>query len=177
LRANEAVSTDRLIDDFWGEQPPPTAVKVVQVYVSQLRKALEPAGGDRVIVTQPPGYAARVDPGDVDMLRFERLLDEARLALRSGDPGRASDLLRDALRLWRGPALADFAYEPFAQGAIARLDELRLVALEGRIEADLALGRHTELVAELEALVGEHPLREGLRGQLMLALYRSGRQA
>jgi DNA-binding SARP family transcriptional activator len=176
LRANEVVSTDRLIDEIWGEAPPPTAVKVVQVYVSQLRKVIEPSGG-HVILTQPPGYMARLEPGELDVHRFERLVDDGRAALASGRPDRASDLLREALDLWRGPALADFAHELFAQPAVARLEELRIAALEERAGADLALGRHAELVGELEALVAEHPLRERLREALMLALYRSGRQA
>jgi DNA-binding SARP family transcriptional activator len=176
LHPNQVVSIDRLIDELWGEEPPPTAAKVVQVYVSQLRKAL---GGNRgeVIVTRPPGYLVRVGPGELDVERFERLLVVARRMRTSGSPEEAAELLREALALWRGQALADFAYEPFAQASIARLDELRLVALEERIEADLAAGRHAELVAELDEVVSEHPLRESLRGQLMLALYRSGRQA
>ena len=177
LRANEVVSTDRLIDELWGDEPPPTAAKVVQVYVSQLRKALAQAGREPVIMTRPPGYVARVEPGELDVARFERELDRARRARSVGNPEEATRLLREALALWRGQALADFSYEPFAQPAIARLEELRLVALEERVESDLALGRDSDLVGEVEALVAEYPLREGLRGQLMLALYRSGRQA
>ncbi len=173
LRANEVVSTDRLIDELWGDEPPPTAAKVVQVYVSQLRKALAQAGREPVIMTRPPGYVARVEPGELDVARFERELDRARRARSVGNPEEATRLLREALALWRGQALADFSYEPFAQPAIARLEELRLVALEERVESDLALGRDSDLVGEVEALVAEYPLREGLRGQLMLALYRS----
>ena len=161
-RANEVVSTDRLIDELWGEQPPRAAVNTVQYYVSQLRKAL---GSDR-IVTRPPGYRIRVEPGELDLEHFEALVE-------AGGAGE----LREALRLWRGQPLADFAGEAFAQPEIMRLEELRLAALEKRIDADLALGRHAELIGELETLVGEHPLRERLRQQLMLALYRSGRQA
>jgi DNA-binding SARP family transcriptional activator len=161
-RANEVVSTDRLIDDLWGEAPPRTALNTLQYYVSQLRKLL---GADR-IVTRPPGYAVRIEPDELDLALFERLLEE-------GGGGR----VREALGLWRGPPLADFAYEEFAQAEAARLEELRLAALEQRIDADLALGRHAELVGELEQLIVQHPLRERLRGQLMLALYRSGRQA
>jgi DNA-binding SARP family transcriptional activator len=161
-RANEVVSTDRLIDDLWGEAPPRTALNTLQYYVSQLRKLL---GADR-IVTQPPGYAIRVEPDELDLARFEGLVQ-----------GGGGEGARDALALWRGPALADFAYEEFAQAEAARLEELRLAALEQRVDADLALGRHAELVGELEQLVAQHPLRERLRGQLMLALYRSGRQA
>jgi DNA-binding SARP family transcriptional activator len=161
-RANEAVSRDRLIDELWGETPPQTALNTLQYYVSQLRKLL---GADR-IVTQPPGYAIRVEPDELDLARFERLLEEG-----------GGDRAREALALWRGPALADFAYEEFAQAEAARLEELRLAALERRIDADLGVGHHAELVGELEKLIAEHPLREKLRGQLMLALYRSGRQA
>jgi DNA-binding SARP family transcriptional activator len=161
-RANEVVSTDRLIYELWGEASPRTALNTLQYYVSQLRKLL---GANR-IVTQPPGYAIRVEPDELDLARFERLLEEG-----------GGERAREALALWRGPALADFAYEEFAQTEAARLEELRLAALEQRIDADLALARHAELVGELEQLVGQHPLREKLRGQLTLALYRSGRQA
>jgi DNA-binding SARP family transcriptional activator len=161
-RANEVVSTERLIDELWGEQPPRAAANTVQYYVSQLRKTL---GADR-IVTRPPGYLIRIEPRELDLERFEQLVQQGR-----------PDDLSEALGLWRGPALADLAYEAFAQAEIARLEEVRLAALEQRIDADLTLGRHAELVGELEALVAEHPLRERLRGQLMLALYRSGRQA
>src|SRR5947209_10829049 len=169
VHANEVVSSDRLIDELWGEDVPPTAAKTVQVFVSRLRKAL----GDDVLFTRAPGYLLRVDPGSLDLQRFEELLGQARAA----DSRAASAALQEALSLWRGPPLADFAYEPFAQAEIARLEELQLVALESRIETDRALGRSSELVGELEALVARHPLRERLRGQLMLALYRSGRQA
>jgi DNA-binding SARP family transcriptional activator len=169
LHANEVVSADRLIDELWGEAPPATAAKSVQVHVSRLRKEL----GDRRLATRPPGYVLHVEPSELDLARFERLLGDA----RSADSGSAGEKLREALALWRGPALADLAYEPFAQGEIARLEELRWAALEQRIEADLAAGRHAELVGELEALITEHPVRERLRCQLMLALYRSARQA
>lgn len=173
LRRGEVVSADRLIDELWGEQPPRTATKSLQVHVSHLRKAL----GDGVLETRGRGYVLQVDREQVDVERFERLLEEGREALAVGEARSAAEILRQALALWRGPALADIAYEPFAQTEIARLEELRLAALEERIEADLALGRHAELVPELEALVREHPLRERLRAQLMVALYRSGRQA
>lgn len=180
LHSNEVVSAERLIDELWGERPPPTAAKSVHVYVSQLRKELGPdiarANGSR-LVTRSGGYELRVGPDDVDVARFERALSEAESAVEGGEPAKAASALRAALALWRGPALADFTYEPFAQGEIARLEELRLVALEGRVEADLVLGRHAQVVGELEALVREHPLRERVRGQLMLALYRCGRQA
>ena len=174
LRANEVVSTDRLIDDLWGEHPPETAANTIQVYVSQLRKAL---GARDAIETRAPGYVARVQPGEVDLYRFEELAERGRRALTGGRPDEAAGLLGEALALWRGPALADLSYEPFAEAAVLRLDELRLAVLEERIDADLALGRHAELVPELEAMVRERPLRERGRAQLMLALYRAERQA
>jgi DNA-binding SARP family transcriptional activator len=169
LQANEVVSTDRLIDQLWGAAPPATADKSIQNYVSRLRKAL----GEQCLVTQAPGYVLRVEPSDVDLGRFEQLVSEAaRVA-----PDSAARKLGEALALWRGPALADLAYESFAQVEIARLEEMRMAVLEERIDADLARGRHAQLVGELEALVARHPLRERLRRQLMLALYRSARQA
>ena len=180
LHANEVVSSERLVDELWGEEPPKTAATTIRVFVSELRKLLEPGrrgtAAGQVLLTQPPGYLLRVQPGRLDLHRFERLLEQGRQALGSGAAETAAAALRDALALWRGPALADFTYEAFAQAAIARLEELRLAALELRVEADLALGRHAELAGELEALVGEHPLREAPRRQLMLALYRAGRQ-
>jgi DNA-binding SARP family transcriptional activator len=180
LHANQAVSSDRLIDELWGDEPPKAAAASLRVFVSELRKALEPGRRRRdsgqVLRTQSPGYVIRVDTGQLDLGRFERLLEEGRRALAEGARETSAERLRDALSLWRGPALADFAYEPFAQTAIARLEDLRLTTLELRVEADLALGRHSELVGELEMLVAENPLRERPRRQLMLALYRSGRQ-
>jgi DNA-binding SARP family transcriptional activator len=175
LNRNQVVSTDRLIDEVWGETPPATAAISLQNFVARLRKALAESG--RLLVTRPPGYLIQLEPDQLDLDRFERLTREARQQLAAGEPRAAAGKLEEALALWRGPPLADFTYEPFAQPAVARLDELRLAALEDRFDAELALGRHAELVAELEALVDEHPLRERLRGQLMLALYRSGRQA
>src|SRR5215217_5237775 len=169
LNANEVVSTDRLQDELWGESPPATAAKSIQLYVSRLRKEL----GEGRLVTRPPGYVLKVEPHELDAARFRRLVGEA----RNIEPERAARKLREALGLWRGRALADLEYEPFAQPEIARLREARLAALEQRIEADLAAGRHAALVGELEALVSEHPLRERLWAQLMLALYRSSRQA
>ena len=180
LHANRVVSRDRLIDELWGEKPPPTAPTALRVHVSELRKALEPerSGGDpaRVIRSVEPGYQIELEPDELDLFRFERLTEEAGRSLGEGDPASALAQLREALALWRGPALDDFTYEPFAQSAIARLEELRLVAVERRIEAELSLGGAVELVPELEGLVADYPLRERLRGQLMLALYRSGRQ-
>jgi DNA-binding SARP family transcriptional activator len=171
--AGEVVSGDRLIDELWGEEPPATAANVLQGYVSHLRKAL----GRDAILTRDPGYVVLLERSQLDLHRFEALVEEGRVALARGEAESAAALLREGLGLWRGPALADFAYEPFAQSEIARLEELRLVAVERRVEADLALGRHAEVVGELEALVKQHPLRERLRAQLMLALYRAGRQA
>src|SRR5262245_17941839 len=159
LHVNEPVSTDRLIDGIWGESPPASAQGALQVHVHALRKALGP---DRIL-TRSPGYLVRVEPGELDCDRFEQLV-------AAGQP-------HDALELWRGPALADVAYEPFAQADAERLEESRLAALEARIDADLAAGRHASLAGELDALAASHPHRERLRGQLILALYRSGRQA
>jgi DNA-binding SARP family transcriptional activator len=170
LHANEVVSNDRLIDDLWGAEPPASGSTALQVRISQLRKTLG-AQAERV-ETRPPGYVLRVEADELDLERFSRLSAEA----DGAEPAVAAEKLREALALWRGTPLADLAYESFAQAAIGRLAELRLTALERRIEADLALGGHDELVGELESLVTEHPLRERLRGQLMLALYRSGRQ-
>ena len=173
LDAGRVVSRDRLIDALWGDEPPDTARNTLQVYVSQLRKLL-PEG---VLETAPAGYRLVVEANSVDLFEFIRLSEEGRTALGAGDPARAADTLRAALALWRGAPLADLSWEPFAQSEIVRLEELRLAALEERIDADLALGRHGQLVAELERLVAEQPMRERFRAQLMLALYRSGRQA
>jgi YVTN family beta-propeller protein len=173
LHRGEPVSSDRLIDEIWGEQPPASATKLVQGYVSSLRKVL----GDGRLVTQGRGYVLRVEQGETDVDRFEALVAEGRAALEDGDALTGAAVLREALAVWRGPALSDFVYEPFAQSEIARLEEARLAALEDRIDADLPSGEHARLVGELEALVREHPLRERFQGQLMLALYRSGRQA
>jgi DNA-binding SARP family transcriptional activator len=173
LHANAVVPRDRLIDEIWGDEPPETARTALQVHVSQLRKAL---GGER-IETRAPGYRVRTEPDALDLERFERLVAEGRDALAGGDAERSADALREALALWRGTPLAELGEVPFAQQECLRLEELRLAALEERVEADLQLGRHARLVPELEGLVREHPLRERLRGQLMLALYRCGRQA
>jgi DNA-binding SARP family transcriptional activator len=169
LNVRRVVSTDRLLDELWGEHPPRTAATSLQNMVSQLRKTL---GHDRVD-TCAPGYRLNAGPEETDLGRFDQLVRDAR-ELRG--EARATTL-RTALALWRGPPLADFAYEAFAQGEIRRLEELRLATLEERIEADLECGRHGELVGELEPLVESQPFRERLRGQLMVALYRSGRQA
>jgi DNA-binding SARP family transcriptional activator/WD40 repeat protein len=178
LHANETVSIDRLIDDLWGESPPTTAAKTVQVHISQLRKALAGGNGsDSVIVTRDHGYELKLDPDQLDSHLFELLVAEGRRELAEGRFERAAVALEGALALWDGPPLADLAYEPFAQREIARLDDLRTAALEQLIEAKLELGRHDEVVGELETLIREHPYRERLRAQLMLALYRCDRQA
>ena len=170
LDANRVVSTDRIVDALWGEQPPRTAATSLQNFVSQLRKLL----GSDVVVTKPPGYQLRIAPQQLDLERFVRLVDESRT---EGSPVERSSKLRRALAIWRGRPLADLGFEAFAQQEIGRLEELRLAALEDRVEAELEAGRHSDLVGELEAFADEHPLRERLRSQLMLALYRSGRQA
>src|SRR5215208_870830 len=178
VHANETLSTDRLIDELWGERAPPTAAKSVQVHISRLRKALAGAvqdGGE--VVTRERGYELRVDPERVDSHRFERLVDEGRSEFAAGRPERAASTLDGALSLWRGAPLAELAYEPFAQREVARLDDLRMAALEQLIDAKLALGCHGEVIGQLEALIAEHPYRERLRAQLMLALYRCDRQA
>jgi DNA-binding SARP family transcriptional activator len=174
LSANRVVSIDRLAEDLYAGAPPVTAVTQVQRQVSDLRKAF---GSAEVIETRSPGYLIPISAEQLDLDRFERTTEEAGRALAGGDARAAADLLRNALALWRGAPLADLAYEPFAQSAIDRLEEIRLAALEQRIEADLALGRHAALIGELEQLVFDQPLRERSRAQLMLALYRSGRQA
>ena len=178
LHANEVVSLDRLIDGIWGERPPHTAAAAVHGSVSRLRKVLEPNGAPyQVIRTQSPGYVFGAGPEVVDRYRFERLAAEGKAALDEGDAARSADLLREALALWRGPALADIAFTIADRTELDRLDEEWISAVEERIDADLVLGRHALLVPELEALVARHPLRERLRGQLMVALYGAGRQA
>jgi DNA-binding SARP family transcriptional activator len=158
LDANRTVAIDRIIEDLWGERAPASAVKMVQIHVSKLRKLLP----DGTLVTRAPGYALEIDPEELDLVRFERL--------------RAQGRPHEALELWRGPALAEFD-EPFAIVESARLDELQLATLEDRIDADLAAGRHAHVVGELETLVARNPLRERPRTRLMLARYRAGRQA
>ena len=177
MHANEPIPRERLIEDLWGDAAPKTVNSVLNVYLSRLRRLLADGTGKQLLVTQAAGYVLSVRPEGLDARRFESLLERGRRELASGEAERASATLRNALALWRGAALADIAFESFAQPEIARLEELRLTALETRIEADLALVRHDSLVAELETLVAAHPYREGLRAQLMLALYRSGRQA
>jgi DNA-binding SARP family transcriptional activator/tetratricopeptide (TPR) repeat protein len=168
LHANEPVSADRLVDEVWGPQPPKTAAASLQNYVSRLRKAI----GTTSIVSQPPGYVLRVDPERFDLARFERMTADA----RGAEPRERAEKLRAALALWRGPALDDLAYEPFARDAVGRLEEARLTALEDCIDSELEAGRGGDL-GELEHLVEQHPLRERFRAQLMRSLYRAGRQA
>jgi YVTN family beta-propeller protein len=185
IHANDVVSLDEIIEDLWGTQPPASATKSVQALVSKLRKLFaderdgrsDNGGEDGILLTRSHGYQLKVMGGQLDLDQFRSLTEEGRRALAAGRAADGADKLREALKLWRGPPLAELTYESFARVEIARLEELRLSALEERIEADLALGHHQELIPELEALVARNPLRERLRGQLMLALYRSGRQA
>ena len=173
VNANRTLAVDGIVDALWGEDVPETAQKMVQIYVSHLRKVL-PADTLR---TRPPGYVLRVEEGQLDLHGFEAAVADARAALDAGRAEPAAAGFRESLSLWRGPALVEFESEPFAQIEGARLESLRMYAVEGRLEAELALGRHPAAVGELEALVAQHPLREGLRAQHMLALYRSGRHA
>ena len=180
MHANEVVSTDRLIDELWGDSPPESASNMLQGYVSHLRKTLEPGRGRgeyEVLLSRPPGYMLRIGADQLDAARFERLTTEGKQLLAAGNAHAAAKRFRAALALWRGAALADLAYEPFAKVEVDRLDELRLAALEDRIDADLVLSRHGALVGELRELVDRHPVRERLRAQLMVTLYRCGRQA
>ncbi len=172
-RAGQVTPAEVLVDELWGEEPPDTAAGVLQNYVSRLRKEL----GRDVILTRGAGYAVEVARHDFDLRSFERLLEQGSIALDQGEPEEAARLLAEGLALWRGPALGDLADQQFCRLASGRLEELRLVALERRIEADLRSGRHAGLVPELQGLVAAHPLSERLQAQLMLALYRSGRQA
>src|SRR5918996_6239559 len=173
LRANELVASDRLVDELWGESPPSTAHKMLHNQVSGLRQAL---GRNGRLETHGSAYRLNVNPGERDVDRFEELLASGRAKIEA-DPAVAAEKLRQALDLWRGPPLSDLPYERFAQTEVARLEERRWAAFEARVEAELALGRHADLISELEAAVAEQPLREHLHGQLMLALYRCGRQA
>ncbi|HEX2053142.1 MAG TPA: BTAD domain-containing putative transcriptional regulator [Actinomycetota bacterium] len=181
IHANRVVSLDRLIDELWGEEAPAQAIGTLQAYVSNLRRVLEPDRSPReapkILITQSPGYVLRIPPDSLDVSRFQALAAEGRRLLESRDPGAARDRLDEALSLWRGAALADFAFEPFAHAEAARLEEMRLVAQEDRMQASLDLGEHASAVPQLEAAVSASPLRERLIGMLMLALYRSGRQA
>jgi DNA-binding SARP family transcriptional activator/DNA-binding beta-propeller fold protein YncE len=177
LHTNEVVSVSRLIEAIWGGRPPPTAAKLVQVYVSQLRRILEQEGAEGVLTTRPPGYVATVAPDRLDAERFTRFLTEARARAQMGPLAEAAALYDEALALWRGPVLADIKLEGSVLSAAERLRELRLAALSERADCELARGRHAQLVPELEQLTGEHPLHERFWAHLMLALYRSGRQS
>src|SRR5215475_1574845 len=177
LHANQPVQRDVLVDQLWGEHPPAGAEHAVNVYIWRLRKALQAGSGTEGVVTRQGAYLLQAAEEQVDVALFERLADQGRQALAAQAPGRASAVLGEALALWRGAPLADFRFESFAQAEIARLEKLRAEVTEDRIEADLALGRHAHLVGELEALVAADPLRERLHQQLMVALYRCGRQA
>src|SRR5215469_10164342 len=172
LYANEVVPSEQLLVDLWGEDAPPSAANALQAAVSRLRRLL-PSGR---LVTTGPGYMLRIFPAELDAAQFEQLIFEGRDVLAAGSAAEAVQLFDQAMTLWRGPPLADFRYEPFVQAEIARLGELQLACLEERNEAHLALGSATALTAELGRMVADHPLRERLRAQLMLALYRSGRQ-
>jgi predicted ATPase/DNA-binding SARP family transcriptional activator len=176
LRANEVVPRERLIDELWGERPPPAARETIKVYVGRLRKLFSATGSRPRLVTRGGGYVLEVDPEQLDLQRFLRLVDAASHAVAASDAARAAADLRAALALWRGSPFTELGDVPFARTERVRLQELRLAALEERLEADLALGHESELVGELERLVTEHPFRERLRSQLMLALYRCGRQ-
>lgn len=177
LHPNEVVSRDRLIEGLWGASPPATADHTLDTYMSRLRRTLGSEGDGPRVVSRRPGYSLRVEDGELDLQRFEILLEEGRQTLRAGNYRRAAELLRQAISLFRGPPFDDLAHASFAQSEASHLDELPLAALEERIEADLALGRHLEILSELQTLVLKHPFRERFWAQLMLALYRSGRQA
>ena len=180
LHPNETLSTDRLIDELWGERTPGSAAKAVHARVARLRRALAGENGSAtadLLVTRERGYELKLDPESLDSHRFERLVAEGRSELAAGRPERAVSALERALSLWRGAPLADLSYERFAQSEIARLEDLRVMALEQLIEAKLALGRHADVIGQLETLIAQHPYREALRAQLMLALYRCDRQA
>ena len=175
LRAPDAVSPDELVEALWGERHPTGVASALQKQISRLRQRL--GSHDVQVRHRPAGYALDIDPGAVDARRFEDLLKRGRVALARDDPASAAADLQTALGMWRGEALADYRFDEFAQREIARLDELRVEATEERLAAELAAGRDADLISELQALVAEHPLRERLRGQLMVALYRAGRQA
>jgi DNA-binding SARP family transcriptional activator len=174
--ANEPLTADRLVEELWGDPRPARALKRLQLAVTRLRRVLG-TNGYPALETVAGGYRLTVGPSDLDAEVFNAWVREGRQALEAADPARAAEILRGALALWRGPPFADVAYEPFAATAIRRLEDLRLDALELAIEADLGAGRHRAVVVEIEALVTEHPLRERLHGQRIVALYRSGRQS
>jgi DNA-binding SARP family transcriptional activator len=172
LHPNEVVSPEQLADELWGERTPPSATKLIQTYIGKLRTAL----GSGLIETRPSGYLLRLDGEALDAARFQRLADEAKHLADAGEPLDAASRYCEALSLWRGPVLVDVSFESLARNEVRRLEEARMVALMDRIDCELVLGHGDELVPELQALVRRYPLRERLRAQLMLALYRSGRQ-
>ncbi|MGK5114416.1 AfsR/SARP family transcriptional regulator [Geodermatophilus sp. CPCC 205506] len=180
LEAGRVVSLDRLVEQLWNGQPPAQAVGSLQAYVSNLRRVLEPGRGPgsppRTLLSQPPGYRLAVADGDLDVHVFEASAADGHRLLEAQRPEEAGTVLRQGLSLWRGPVLADFPDEPFVQPARARLEQLRLTAMQDRITADLALGHHTAVIPELEHLVATHPFQERLHGLLLLGLYRAGRQ-
>jgi len=177
--AGRVVTAESLVDTLWGDDPPASAPGTLQSYVSRLRRELEPGrarGEDaRLLLWEPPGYRLAVDAADVDFRRFEALADEGRSLLGAGRFEEARAVLQEADALWRGPALVEYRDKEFALGLVARLEDRRSAALEDRITAELALGRHGAVIGELAELVNAHPLQEGFRGQLALALYRAGR--
>jgi len=181
VRPNAIVSTDELVDALWGEEPPESSANAIQVHVSHLRRAIRAIGprhgAAQVVVTRSPGYLIRVGPDELDAELFDRLREAGRREIRDGDLVHGSNALRSALALWRGPALSEFMYEPFAQVAIARFEALHRSIWQELIGAELALGHHASVVGELGGLVRSHPLQEDFRAQLMIALYRCGRQA
>jgi DNA-binding SARP family transcriptional activator/ABC-type oligopeptide transport system substrate-binding subunit len=176
LHHDEVVSRDRLVDGLWGDSPPATAAHTVEAYISRLRKVLQRDGAPERLLTRPPGYLLQVGEGECDLQQFDALMDQGRRAHAAGDLQTTATALREALALFRGAPLEDLAFAPFAQAEVGRLDDLRLAALEQRIDADLALGSDADLIGELQALVAAHPRRERLWAQLMLACYRSGHQ-
>jgi DNA-binding SARP family transcriptional activator len=175
-RCNAMVPATKLIDVLWWDGPPRTAHKNIQVYISHLRKLVEADGRTGRLRYRPPGYQLMLTPPELDVLRFEDLSRAGRLALRRGDPAAAADVIRQALGLWRGPALADLLTSPGLRAEAARLDDRRLAVYEDWFDAELMLGNHAEVLAEIETVVREHPLRERLRSQQLTALYRGGRQ-
>ena len=175
VHAGEPVSRDRLIDELWNGEPPPSASQSLDAYISRLRRAFRAAGGDDVLTTQAPGYTLHAD--EIDAQAFERLVEEGRHALAAGDPTQAAERLRTAVALWRGDPYVEVSDEEWARLEVDRLRALRLAATEDRIDAELALGRNAALIPELEKLASSQPTRERLVGQLMIALYRAGRQA
>ena len=177
LRHDEVVSRDRLVDGVWGDAPPASAAHTLEVYISRLRKALHRDGEPERLLTRPPGYLLRVGDDELDLQRLEALMEDARRALAADDPHTAAITLSEGLALFRGAPLEELSYAPFSRAELGRLDDLRLAALELRIDADIATGRDAELIGELRALVARYPLRERFWCQLMLVLYRSGGQS